>query len=70
MSNVKRMCRVQGCTNPLKAGYLVCPSCWRQVPMASKKACRAAFKTDKAQGVIEANKIVKELGERLSPLVA
>ena len=42
MPAAKRPCRVKGCTNPLRAGLLVCPPCWRGAPRELKRAMRAA----------------------------
>ena len=66
----KRKCRVVACANPLRAGYLMCPSCWRSLPREAKKLFREAVRSgDTARIVQEADNCVALAGRNTSPLL-
>lgn len=65
-----RLCRVIGCTNKLRAGYLMCPDCWCALPRISRLAFRDAVRSgDKERLVRTAHDCIEIAGRRLSPLL-
>lgn len=66
----KRKCRAAACTNVLKPGYLVCPSCWRATPRHLKTTFQLAVRRNDREALLAAaDSIIKGLNDDASPLV-